>query len=416
MIAFVVFVASFFILCIIIRLTKASYLPVLSGFCIRTLLAVSVYLEILEPPGTQSDSINFLNSASQWSNLEWGNIAQLLIPDHSYVHAAVGASVYKIIGEQPLVLILSNVFLGTLLVILTYQLSRKLIGERRAKVVVWIAALFPPAIIYSAAFLREAWGGVPFMLGLLSVARWQQEEDKTALFFAVIYFILASFFHGGYVASILVLFLWSGKDVLKPFYALKPKISNRMFLTSLMGVVVLGAILISAIGANVNLGSIGDLSERITNPGEAAESRLTRETEGGSAFPAVAGGESLTSRPWLLPIRFAYFLFSPFPWDIRSLGHIQGFVATGVFLYIAISIYRSRKQFRGRKDVMAVGAILGAMILLFTIGTDNIGTSIRHRTKFLFGLLALCGSPIFKPMAWGKKPKQSYRLTPLPRK
>lgn len=379
---------------IIVILRNKSILVI--AFLGRLLLSLLIHFQLIKPP--VSDQIAMLRQASEWKSLGWLSLSEKLIPDHSYVHSAVGAFLYKIVGEVPLVLTLFNVFLGTLLVALTFELAKNLVGRRRANIVVWIAALFPPALIYSSVFIREVWGSVPFMLGLINVVHWQQKESKHALFNSIAFFSLASFFHGAYAISLAVLLALSGKDILIAIYALKPRISNQKFITTIVAVVILGAMIIGAIASNTTLGSIGDVSKKIEDPTSAIEEQSDRANKGGSAFPTI-----ITDQFWLFPVRVIYFLFSPFPWDIRSISHIQGFIATAVYSYIAVSIYKSRRSFRGRKDIAIVFAITITMILVFTAGTGNIGTSIRHRTKFLYPLLALCASPVFKPIGWGKK-------------
>lgn len=390
MLSFAILLASLIFLFLVIEVKSIPSIPIIAAFFVRLALSFLYFYQFLEPP--HGDQRGFMGRAIRWSELDWGALFQNFIPDHSYVISAIGALIFKIFGVHPQALILINVFLGTLLVVLTHVLAHKLIGKKRADFVVWFAALFPPTVIHSSIFLREVWASSAFMIGIINIYKWRQFRSPLILLYAILAFSMASCFHGAYAVTFLVIFAFSFSDFLSSF----KKSRSKKILYGFISMVILASIIVGVLAYNVTLGSIGNLAENVNDPLAAADSRLSQDLRGGSAYPSWVGGEDASGKVWLIPIRTVYFLFSPFPWDIRSPGHLMGFVSTFVFAYIATSIYKSRHYLYARKDMLIVISLVSLMILVFSIGTGNIGTSIRHRTKFLFPLLALCAFPVSK--------------------
>lgn len=147
----------------------------------------------------------------------------------------------------------------------------------------------------------------------------------------------------------------------------------------------------SALGVSLN--KIGELQEMLSGDtvSEAVVYRIeTRVSSGGSSYPDALRGLDPFSNPHVIPGRILYFLFSPFPWDIHSASHMLGFFATFMFLYMFFSIAKSTTRILADPRLLLIAIIMVIVIISFGISIDNIGTSIRHRTKFFYPLLVLC--------------------------
>ena len=88
----------------------------------------------------------------------------------------------------------------------------------------------------------------------------------------------------------------------------------------------------------------------------------------------------------------AYFLYSPFPWDLKRLPHLIGFFDALAYMYLSICVWRNRYSIW--KD--PVSRILLYIFILYIFvhgwGVGNFGTGIRHRTKFVVILIVLAAS------------------------
>lgn len=373
---------------LVIASTRVPKLPIYTAFLSRLLLALLFQFEFLPIP--HSDHYAFQRLFSQFSYQDWDLAIKSLLtrPGSSSVFPNLGAIVYKLFGIQDsfALVILFSIFFGCLSVIFTFLLSELLFGRKRARQVTWVAVFFPFTLITSSILLREALGAASMTLGLYYVARsyhHQEMRKSSGTLAAIICFVMASWIHGGYsfaLIGMVVLILW---DLVEISIDPVKKMSKKRFISTIIGAIFLFLLSFYLITSQLSLGKIGNIFETIANADEVVDSQLARDARGGSAYPSFA--------QQILPVRLVYFLFSPFPWDIRSPRMAFGFIATITFVYILISVIMGFKgrQFQGRKDVLAITIILAISILPFAIGTSNIGTSIRHRSKFIYGLLAL---------------------------
>ena len=369
-------------------------LPILIGGAGRLVLSWLIGLRILEIPGTTSDAVAFEQQAYEWSQLSWSNLISTFDVGSSYVISTVGAIFYKVIYTSPVMLNIINAAISVWLIVLSFLLAKRLFGTSRGKAAAWIIALFPYAVLYGSVFRREAFGSVFLMLALLAAVKWDARNNP-ALFALSLFFVLcAAVFHGGFLAagiglvlfSLLSLFLFFGKADAR--YRGNTVVSISMALVFATGVVAY------AVASGVNINTLGQLDS--LNVAESIEARvLHRVSEGGSSYPDFLRGVDPFANPFVLAGRLVYFLFSPFPWDISAPVHLLGFFATVLFIAVFISIYRSRKIILKTPKILMVAVMVFSCILVFGISIDNVGTSIRHRTKFIYALVALCGAPVF---------------------
>ena len=118
---------------------------------------------------------------------------------------------------------------------------------------------------------------------------------------------------------------------------------------------------------------------------------------GGSTYAKYVGDSTsiLNVLVYTLP-RFAYFLFSPFPWQWRGGADLIAFFFSGLY-YLGIVIisfgklFNSKTQYRALLKNMLI--IMFCSTFVFAWGVSNVGTAVRHRDKLIsvFAVLhALC--------------------------
>lgn len=380
--------------------------PLWTAFLLRSFFSLIHYFGIWAVPGGRADAIAFERRAEAYSNLSWPELLAAFNHASSYVFSWFGAVLYKVFGVSPLLFTSVNVLLGSLIIPVTYWLGIRLFDRRVALFAAWMAAVMPFAVFYSAVLLREVVSILPFMLGLVAVTYWIERPRLLHAATAVTCFGVATVFHGGWAVAIVGFTLVALREqvatMMQGVHTGRPRL--RMLFGSTAVVVLVGLTAAIAIAASLRLGSMGAVDQLVMGGGDTFRETAAEETRGGSGYPAFVAGIDPISQPWGIPIRIAYFLFSPFPWDIATVRHLQGFVATAAFVAVAIAIWRGRERIRGNRRAQAVLIITGAMIFVFAFGTTNIGTSIRHRTKFFFALAALaCGPILRKRLVWRRR-------------
>ena len=119
-----------------------------------------------------------------------------------------------------------------------------------------------------------------------------------------------------------------------------------------------------------------------------------RDIGSGSQFPSWTIPTDINDLIYLTPIRMTYFLYSPFPWDIKRVSHLLGLLDSILYISLSFCILRNRKILYENPKTRFLVLILFIYIVIYSFGVGNFGTSIRHRLKFIGILLALAAQKI----------------------
>lgn len=382
--------------------------PIIIGGAARFLLAWVVALRLFYVPDAGADAVMFERVAATWAELPWDELLRNFDPSRFLILSWIGAIIYKAIGHSLALLNLMNSLMSIWLIILTYRLADTLFGRGRGVAAAWIVTLFPLSVLYGSVFLREVWGSAFFMVGLLHAIEWAQKHIFSRLLIALAMFTVAGIFHAGYATGIIGLLIYAGGMVGFNMIQLRSRPrTNRTLAGAIATIVVVAGIAASAI-SGVSLDKVGKISE--FSALDAVDSKITNSVaQGGSAYPPWLYGSDPFTNPAVAVGRVVYFFLSPFPWDIRSANHILGVVAPVYYFLILRSIWASRKEILRDRRAMLVLVVTMVPMLVFALSVDNIGTSLRHRTKFIYPLVTLCAVPLFRRLRWRRRPKIRYQ-------
>jgi len=102
--------------------------------------------------------------------------------------------------------------------------------------------------------------------------------------------------------------------------------------------------------------------------------------------------QGLWDMVWKVPVRVIYFFFSPLPWDISKYGHFVGFL-DGVLYFIFLRLlWKKRKFVLQNPSSKILLSMLVVYVLVFSLGTGNSGTAMRHRAK-IFPIIIVLAAP-----------------------
>ena len=88
-------------------------------------------------------------------------------------------------------------------------------------------------------------------------------------------------------------------------------------------------------------------------------------------------------------VRSGYFLFSPFPWDVKSKSHLVGMFDGFIYIILIYYVFRNRKNIWNDPTLKIILLVLVFYFFVFGIGVSNSGAAVRHRSKFLIEILIL---------------------------
>lgn len=380
-----IFVIAGFLFFFVYRLTNRQIgLIVLAAFILRAVAAV-LHQYLFTLPAGCCDAVVFEKLAWSWSMAGEATYYSLFNPSQTYVLSWLGASVYSVFGRDPFLLQMLNVFLGTVSVIVVYKTAKELMPEKFALIPAWLFALHPTLIEQSAVFLREAVIVLFFALSIYYFVRWVKTLSPVHVLLSVLFMVVCSVFHGGMVFGLFALSLAVFLIIFRnSFITLQSRKVKRGFLPTLL-IVIAGVFIVFTFIEIPRIAYIGDLQNLFTL------SELTERTSyalevrqmGTAVYLEWLTVSSPLDLVWQTPIRLAYFLYSPFPWDITEIRHIKGFIDSGFMLYITYLVVKFRKELWGNPIYRYLFILLIICTVVYSFGTTNFGTAIRHKAKFL---------------------------------
>ncbi len=354
-----------------------------TAFMLRSILMI-VNCYVYNLPDSQADAHTFQEVAREWALQQ--AVPLFPLDDTSYTISWVIALMYRLLGMDILAAHALSVLMGTLAVALGSLLSLRIWNDvRLAQRAGWWLTLFPTLNLYSALTMREAYTWFFFTIMLLGVAQGVRRITAVSVLMVAVGVVGATLYHGAMaVVGIVFLGLLALHQAVRLFRLL---LGNRVDPHTLLVMAAALAVVIYVLASGMSLPKIGSVYEAM-----AAETLLTSATyafRGDAAYPEWI----LPQTPvdiWLkLPLRMIYFLFSPFPWDIRSSHHIIGLFDGVLYLYLTLLIWRGRYAiFKNLVARWILGIVL-VVILTFAMGVGNFGTGIRHRAKVAVPVIAL---------------------------
>lgn len=246
------------------------------------------------------------------------------------------------------------------------------IDKKLIKNLMIIVVLSPISIIMKAGIQREAIIIVFLSYSLKNFLGYSLKKTFIKMIKSFIFIGVAAIFHSG------VIFLSIGYL----FFLLNEKKAQAMkaifiFLIAILGFILFKDQLLEKVGG-------GDINHIISM------NNMKFLKEAGSAYLTSISTTNLFQIIMYLPLFIFYFLYSPTPDMFRGILDIITFILnSSIFLYLTIGgYYFDKKNNKNllkieRKILETIYISLLATIIVFSIGTRNAGTAIRHRDKLI---------------------------------
>ena len=308
------------------------------------------------------------------------------------------AILYSLFGRSLLMAQSLSLFFGIGSVFLGWLLAKKIWGDDIAKKAGWVLALFPTLVLYSALLLREVYCVFFLLVAIFGVFNWVRTGELKSILLALFGFISATFFHGGMIVGGIVFLLVVGLKYIKHFFILL--LSNRISLKNLLIVTLVLFISIIYASNKIKIPKLGTLEQSLSIDRLVKHTNITTRSD--ASYPEWTKINSVSELIYKAPIRVIYFLFSPFPWDIKKLSHLAGSLDSILYMTLIFLILRSRKVIWEDPALRFILIILISYFFVFGIGVGNFGTGIRHRSKFVIGLILLA-APYIPKLRLSKK-------------
>ena len=213
-----------------------------------------------------------------------------------------------------------SLLFGTLSVLMSWTLAQKLWDNRTAMKVGWFVALFPSLILYSALVMREIYVCFFLLVALNYVVDWSRTGSLKSFFLVILNFMIGMVFHGGVIVGLIVFLVIF---FLKHIKELFKKIFNGFILYKpFIGFALIATFIVYNGVSNIYIPKIGT----ITNFDKLKKNILYKNIvthRGDAKYPDWVIAKSLNELIYKIPIKGIYFIFSPFPWDVKKSSHLM---------------------------------------------------------------------------------------------
>lgn len=349
----------------------------LIGFGMRLALLVCTCMDIFEVPDAHVDAEAFHNCALDHpdffsdSEEHWTNYTRLL----SVLYVITNDSRWFAQFFNLLLSIMMLVYLRRILCILD-------VNKVASKRFLLVAALMPFLNVYSVVLMREAWVTFFVVLSLYYFICWYLKIGNGGFQIAKCIFaiILAMWMHAGVIGILFgyfVAFLTYYRD------GNKIKISTSTYV-ALFFMVIFGLIIL------LNLNSLFS-KLNVEDFGEYAATKSSGEG-GGSDYLTWLDLSSPKEILMYTPLKMVYFLYSPIIFDWRGVNDVAAFVLDSSIYVVLTWFMLFRKvanpQYRLLKRFLLISVLI--TVVMFSFGTSNSGTAIRHRAKICSIMLVIC--------------------------
>ena len=293
---------------------------------------------------------------------------------------------YILFGRSILIPLAMNLLLSMGTIVLGWHIAKKMWNVNIARNLGWIIALYPSIILYSSVTLREVYIWFFLLLAINSIINWSKTNELKHAIFVMINFYILSLYHGPLLLGAFLFLFIMVLHKLKEIYSntkgrMQIKIKD-LFLLSMAFV-----ILIAFLSGNLDIPKLPKFD--VTIIFKEIINRSNFSTSGQASYPEWTKYTGVIDTFYKTPLKMILFFGSPFPWEVKSLGHLIIMLDGFFFLFLIFLLLKNLKYIWSNYTLRILLIILIFYSIIFSLGIGNFGTGFRHRTKFLILLLLI---------------------------
>ena len=250
------------------------------------------------------------------------------------------------------------------------------VSYKTSRIVLIILSFQIAAIIFTCGLGRESWEWLFITASVFYFIEWFMSGKGKYIFMNILCVLLSASMHSG------VLFILWGYIISYLTYSpIKKKIKVSML--TMVNMIIL------AICIFIFLPYLTFFAERFQNLDvqEALMKNVNVVNVGGSAYLSWMSASNIWECLLFSPLTIFYFFFSPIPFDWRNFQDIVVFcLDSTIYIWLFYQIYKKNKKLRDNQLKLLVRYLLISIISLafiFSFGTKNSGTAMRHRLKII---------------------------------
>lgn len=311
-------------------------------------------------------------------------------------YATALALCYSVVGPSNFFGSETSIFAYTLSCVVLVRMLDLLKIERHQMACVLIFGLHPAIILFGGTTLREAWQILFFMQSVYCLLRFRQNAMPDALFWGVSSALMMGWLHKGLIVYALFLVPYALFSRMGIRSSLSMQRVLGIFLTGTVAAGIAAAILTGSLPHAPTLKALaeGDALDYAANYRRGGE-------EARAEYGITLDASSPAAFAMSLPLVYVYYMLAPFPWQIRTaldvFAALDGWFRI-MLLFFALYTPRSLPPGSLSRIRQFLLVLYFSMSILWSLGTHNYGTAIRHHIIPLWILIVLGIPPLLDRM------------------
>lgn len=346
------------------------------GFFLRLILLVFSITDIIPVPDAHEDADAFheISVSNQGHNVALWEIRT----NYTFVLSVI----YSFSDCSRWFAQYINLTFGVYILIYIRRILCVLNVDRKTRKVIIMTATFMPFLnIYSVVLMREAWVSFFIVFSLYHFICWyiKKGKDIRNIILTIGGLIMAMYMHAGAI-GILAGFAFAFLTYYRKQNCMKIS-ANTYVALFFLGIFAFIIILNAEIFA----------SKLLNSDVEAYAEKKSSGEGGGSDYLTWLDMSSPMNMLLFSPLKMFYFLYSPIVIDWRGLNDIAAFLLDSLFYIMVTWFVLTRRvvspQYKLLKRYLIITFLVTTFI--FSFGTANTGTAIRHRAKICSVMLVM---------------------------
>jgi hypothetical protein len=285
------------------------------------------------------------------------------------------ASIYALVGRNPLAVQFVNAVLGALIILPLYLCAQQIFENRRvARATALLIAFFPSLILWSAQGLKDA--PIIFLLALAMLATLRLSQKLSVGYFTLLLGAMIGLLSLRFYIFYMVMLACGGTFIIG-----QRRLTARSLVQQVVIIVCVGLALVQfgvlkrATTQYETFGSLERVQLSHLDQAQSAESGFAKDVDVSTTGGALSA----------IPLGLVYLLFAPFPWQLANLRQSitlpEMLVWWSCFPLLVLGLWFTLR-YRLRK-ALPILLFTVMLTLAYSIFQGNVGTAYRQRAQLL---------------------------------